>query len=56
MIHFQNLFIAPTFDELEEVATDRNGALKKLTDSQLQSIWKNGYEYDQFKKTLACLD
>ncbi|KAJ8317953.1 hypothetical protein KUTeg_003044 [Tegillarca granosa] len=42
MIHFQNLFIAPTFDELEEVATDRNGALKKLTDSQLQSIWNNG--------------
>lgn len=42
LINYRDLFVAPTFDELEQVATDPFGNLKKLTDAQLASIWEKG--------------
>ncbi|XP_076073157.1 uncharacterized protein LOC143044850 isoform X3 [Mytilus galloprovincialis] len=44
---FRDLFKAPTFDELEQVALNSAGALKSLTDKQLQQVWKTGeFEVD----------
>uniref|UniRef100_A0A2C9LAC5 Uncharacterized protein n=1 Tax=Biomphalaria glabrata TaxID=6526 RepID=A0A2C9LAC5_BIOGL len=40
VVQFKDLFIAPSFDELEDVATDENGKLKKLKDEQLNMIRK----------------
>ncbi|KAH9503994.1 hypothetical protein Btru_067508 [Bulinus truncatus] len=42
VVQFKDLFIAPIFDELEVVATDENGKLKKLRDDQLNMIRKKG--------------
>ncbi|XP_041363220.1 uncharacterized protein LOC121378908 [Gigantopelta aegis] len=43
----KDLFIAPSFDELEEVAKNKAGNLKKLNDKQLASIWNKGeFEVD----------
>ncbi|XP_059139647.1 uncharacterized protein LOC131927817 [Physella acuta] len=42
VVQFKDLFIAPTFDELEAVATDENGKLKKLQEDQLNMIRKMG--------------
>ncbi|KAL4240910.1 hypothetical protein ACF0H5_001692 [Mactra antiquata] len=42
LLNYRDLFVAPTFDELDTVATDPYGNLKKLTDEQLQSIWDKG--------------
>ncbi|XP_052759604.1 uncharacterized protein LOC128202638 [Mya arenaria] len=41
-INYRDLFKAPTFDELEQVATDAFGNLKKLNDVQLKSVWDKG--------------
>ncbi|XP_067672611.1 uncharacterized protein [Haliotis asinina] len=46
-INFKNMFIAPTFEELEEVAKGKSGGLKKLNEKQLNSIWNQGeFEVD----------
>ena len=42
LINYKDLFVAPSFDELEQVATDPFGNLKKLTESQLNSVWNKG--------------
>ncbi|XP_045212309.2 uncharacterized protein LOC123563530 [Mercenaria mercenaria] len=42
LINYKDLFVAPSFDELEQVATDPFGNLKKLTDAQLKSVWDKG--------------
>lgn len=47
LINYRDLFVAPTFDELDVVATDPYGNLKKLTEEQLQSIWDKGYEFQR---------
>jgi len=39
---FKSLFIAPTFDELEQVARDAKGNPHKLSMRQLRSIRENG--------------
>jgi hypothetical protein len=44
LINYKDLFVAPSFDELEQVATDPFGNLKKLTESQLNSVWNKGLE------------
>ncbi|KAH3866809.1 hypothetical protein DPMN_029932, partial [Dreissena polymorpha] len=41
-IDYRDLFKAPTFDELEQVATDTFGDLKKLGEWQLKSVWERG--------------
>ena len=43
VVSFKDLFIAPTFDELEQVAMDgaKNGA-KKLSEQQLNSVRLQG--------------
>ena len=43
IINYRDLFQAPTFDELEQVAGDGFGDLKKLSADQLQSVWDSGY-------------
>ncbi|CAI9722776.1 Hypothetical predicted protein [Octopus vulgaris] len=46
-VTFRDVFIAPTFDELEEVARLPNGVQKKLNEKQLYCIWDNGeFEVD----------
>ncbi|CAL1542802.1 unnamed protein product [Lymnaea stagnalis] len=45
VVQFKDLFIAPSFDELEAVATDENGKLKKLREEQLTMIRNTG-EFD----------
>jgi len=39
---FKDLFIAPTFDELDQVARDAKGNPQKLSLKQLRSIRENG--------------
>lgn len=39
---FKDLFIAPTFDELEQVARNAKGSPRKLSLRQLRSIRENG--------------
>lgn len=39
---FKDLFIAPTFDELEQVARDAKGNPRKLSMRQLKSIREHG--------------
>ena len=41
-ISFKDLFVAPTFDELDEVALDENGKTKKLSKKQLQDVYEKG--------------
>lgn len=43
VISFKDLFNAPTFDELEEVARDSKGSVKKLSDKQLADIRQMGW-------------
>lgn len=44
---FRDMFKAPTFDELDQVAQNPNGGLKTLTEKQLQQVWKTGeFEVD----------
>ncbi|XP_069125487.1 uncharacterized protein [Argopecten irradians] len=46
-INFNDLFKAPTFDELDQVAMNSAGVLKKLTDKQLEDVWNYGqFEVD----------
>ncbi|ESO09434.1 hypothetical protein HELRODRAFT_168417 [Helobdella robusta] len=42
MISFKDLFVAPTFDELEQVARDSKGNMKKLNRKQLMNIRNMG--------------
>ncbi|KAK2155090.1 hypothetical protein LSH36_249g00040 [Paralvinella palmiformis] len=42
VISFNDLFVAPVFDELEEVARDENGRSKILNDDQMHSIRRRG--------------
>jgi hypothetical protein len=35
---FSDLFVAPNFDEVEEVAMDANGEPKKLNEKQLDDV------------------
>lgn len=44
----RNLFIMPSFDELDELALDENGKIKKLNKEQLKDIQKNGYSMNNF--------
>ncbi|KAK2168860.1 hypothetical protein NP493_1211g00011 [Ridgeia piscesae] len=37
-VTFKDLFISPTFDELEEVALDEDGKSKLLSSKQLKSV------------------
>ncbi|XP_013411124.1 uncharacterized protein LOC106174227 isoform X2 [Lingula anatina] len=47
VIELKDLFIAPTFDELDEVAMDESGEAKKLNEKQLQDVWHYGeFEVD----------
>jgi hypothetical protein len=39
---FKDLFIAPTFDELDQVARDAKGNPRQLNQRQLRSIQLNG--------------
>ena len=41
-ISFHDLFMTPTFDELEEVAIDTNGVAKRLDKRQLENVRKFG--------------
>ncbi|XP_064624711.1 uncharacterized protein LOC135486100 isoform X2 [Lineus longissimus] len=44
---FSDLFVAPNFDELEEVAMDANGEPKKLSEKQLEDVKTYGeFEVD----------
>ncbi len=43
IISFGDLFMAPNFDELEEVALDSHGQPKKLTSEQFKSVQERGY-------------
>lgn len=38
----RDLFIAPSFDELDQVALDTNGELRKLNEKQLTSVRQMG--------------
>ena len=38
-----NLFKLPVLNELDKIATDSSGKLKKLDDDQLKQIKKSGY-------------
>ena len=49
-IGLKDLFIAPSFDELEEVAKNKAGDLKKLNDKQLATIWNRGSVFTRCKK------
>ncbi len=42
VVQFKDLFVAPTFDELETVATGADGQLKKLNKEQLSMVQKKG--------------
>lgn len=42
VISFKNLFIAPTFDEVEQVAHDSKGNVRRLSEKQLMSIRQTG--------------
>ncbi|GFN98384.1 gmk_0 protein, partial [Plakobranchus ocellatus] len=48
-VSFKDLFKAPTFDELEAVAMDENGKLKKLNSEQLALIKSTGFGAVSFK-------
>lgn len=41
-ISFKNLFVAPTFDEVEQVAHDSKGNIRRLSEKQLKSIRQTG--------------
>ena len=40
--HLRDLFVAPSFDELDAVAVDSKGEPKRLTNKQLESIRERG--------------
>ncbi|CAG5132948.1 unnamed protein product, partial [Candidula unifasciata] len=42
VVQFKDLFVTPTFDELEAVAMDESGKLKKLNEAQFTMIRKLG--------------
>lgn len=40
--HLRDLFVAPSFDELDAVAVDSKGEPRRLTNKQLESIRERG--------------
>lgn len=40
--HLRDLFVAPSFDELDLVAVDGKGEPRKLTGKQLESVRERG--------------
>ncbi|KAF7286853.1 hypothetical protein GWI33_003907 [Rhynchophorus ferrugineus] len=48
--HLRDLFIAPSFDELDAVAVDAKGESRKLTGKQLEYIRERGLHKDKFGK------
>lgn len=42
-LNFQDLFMAPSFDELDAVAVDTKGEPRRLTHKQLECIKERGY-------------
>ncbi|XP_030754371.1 uncharacterized protein LOC115881129 isoform X2 [Sitophilus oryzae] len=48
--HLRDLFIAPSFDELDAVAVDGKGEPRKLTGKQLEYIRERGLHKDKFGK------
>ncbi|XP_011298454.1 uncharacterized protein [Fopius arisanus] len=50
--HLRDLFVAPSFDELDAVAVDTNGEPRRLTNKQLESIRERGeFEIDSINFT-----
>lgn len=45
----------PTFNELDEIATDSNGKLKKLNKEQLESIRESGFVLTIYKLAIFVL-
>ncbi|XP_057659864.1 uncharacterized protein LOC130896097 isoform X1 [Diorhabda carinulata] len=48
--HLRDLFIAPSFDELDAVAVDGKGEPRRLTGKQLEYIRERGLHKDKFGK------
>ncbi|CAG5093782.1 Protein of unknown function [Cotesia congregata] len=48
--HLRDLFIAPSFDELDAVAVDSKGEPRRLTNKQLESIRERGLHKDKYGK------
>ncbi|XP_060827871.1 uncharacterized protein LOC132913490 isoform X1 [Bombus pascuorum] len=48
--HLKDLFVAPSFDELDSVAVDSKGEPRRLTKKQLESISKRGFQKEKYGK------
>ncbi|XP_076160274.1 uncharacterized protein LOC143143176 isoform X1 [Ptiloglossa arizonensis] len=48
--HLRDLFVAPSFDELDSVAVDSKGEPRRLTKKQLESISKRGFQKEKYGK------
>ncbi|XP_051167467.1 uncharacterized protein LOC127285474 isoform X1 [Leptopilina boulardi] len=48
--HLRDLFVAPSFDELDAVAVDIKGEPRRLTNKQLESIRERGLHKDKYGK------
>ncbi|XP_074099056.1 uncharacterized protein LOC141527456 [Cotesia typhae] len=48
--HLRDLFVAPSFDELDAVAVDSKGEPRRLTNKQLESIRERGLHKDKYGK------
>ncbi|XP_043500875.1 uncharacterized protein LOC122523280 isoform X1 [Polistes fuscatus] len=48
--HLKDLFVAPSFDELDAVAVDSKGEPRRLTNKQLESIRERGLHKDKYGK------
>ncbi|KAF5280931.1 hypothetical protein FQA39_LY17937 [Lamprigera yunnana] len=49
-VYLRDLFVAPSFDELDAVAVDSKGEPRKLTGKQLESIRERGLHKDKYGK------
>ncbi|KAF5295161.1 hypothetical protein FQR65_LT10549 [Abscondita terminalis] len=49
-LYLRDLFVAPSFDELDAVAVDSKGEPRKLTGKQLESIRERGLHKDKYGK------
>ncbi|XP_015590720.1 uncharacterized protein LOC107265616 isoform X2 [Cephus cinctus] len=48
--HLRDMFVAPSFDELDAVAVDSKGEPRRLTNKQLESIRERGLHKDKYGK------
>ncbi|XP_014234034.1 uncharacterized protein LOC106657177 isoform X1 [Trichogramma pretiosum] len=48
--HLRDMFVAPSFDELDAVAVDVKGEPRRLTNKQLESIRERGLHKDKYGK------